>query len=208
MKKEIFSLAWSEFKPYSPYFIGAIILMIWLWASPVNINDGKVDEYHEAYIESQAKLEVYLGRAKEDSVKIVKLQKELDIIKASKDSLGVIVDNIVPGVVGTIQYISTPGATQAQIDSARAGLLADFETAKLERKTLKETVIKQDQVIAAQYQLIADLNKGIEFLQESNANLANENKQLRKLVRKEVRKRRLSYVVGAAAVAGVILLSN
>lgn len=206
--KDIFNLAWSDIKPYFPYVIGAIILALWFWASPVDIDDGKVDQYHDAYVESQAKLEVYLGRAKDDSIKIVKLQKELDIIKASKDSLGVVVDNIVPGVVGTIQYISTPGATQAQIDSARAGLLANFEIAKLERKTLQETVIKQDQVIEAQYELIANLNKGIEFLHESNPNLANENKRLKKLVRKEVRKRRITTVLVVAAAVTAVVLTN
>jgi hypothetical protein len=204
MKKKLITFAWSELRPYLPYVIGAIIVVCVYVFKDVQLKDevyrseGRVETLMEM-VEDHADINLELLE------EVEQLKKDAEIADAERDSLSALVDSFEPEIIRTIEYITDGSNDEEKIDSAKHQLVTGIEIMSLERKGLIEAVESRDEIIAIQGRQINNLNSQVGLLVESNDELFATNKQLKKQIRREVRKRRLITIVSVAAVVATIV---
>ncbi len=172
----------------------------------------KVDYDEKALVFEQnekilsAKIEMLEEQIAERDFEIRELQTEVDEANAYRDSLTSVVDEYEPTIINTIEYITNGDSIEAE--EAKKDLLTYVNAVKLERIEFKQAIADRDEIIELQQAQIDDLNRQIGLLVESKDQLDLTNKQLKKQIRKEVRKRRLTTVGSIAAIVGVIFITS
>ena len=206
MKKEIFSLAWSEIKGYWPYAILVVLVVFYMFRS-IDLNKKSIGHESDA-AKYEAVANEYKKLSEDQGAVIEKYKTELEIVDSERDSLSLIVDGFEPEIVNIIEYITSESTLPKDVDSAKTVLISNIRLISLERKALVNAVVKRDEIIAAQDAQIALLNKRIVLLVSANESLTDSNLALKKQVRKEVRKRRLTTVAGIAAGVAIIIIAQ
>jgi uncharacterized membrane-anchored protein len=171
-------------------------------------NLSLVHEQNEKVL--KAKIEMLEEQAEEREVVIRELKIDVDIANETRDSLTALVDTFEPEIINTIEYI-TDGLNNGDtigVERAKQTLIAHIETMRLERVELKSAIDDRDQLILLQGKQIDNLNRQIGLLVESKEELILTNKQLKKQIRREVRKRRLTLVASGAAIVGIIFITS
>jgi len=168
--------------------------------------DEKALEFEQNEKILNAKIEMLEEQIENRDFEIRELQTEVNAANAYRDSLTQVVDEYEPTIVNTIEYITS--GDSVEVEKAKQDLINYVNTVKLERAELKRAVADRDEIIELQALQIDDLNRQIGLLVESKDQLVLTNKQLKKQIRKEVRKRRLTVVGSVAAIVGVIFITS
>jgi uncharacterized membrane-anchored protein len=202
------TINWSKIKLFGTIAIIAVLIGLYTF-SKVEMNEQSlVHEQNEKVL--KAKIEMLEEQAEEREVVIRELKIDVDIANETRDSLTALVDTFEPEIINTIEYI-TDGLNNGDtigVERAKQTLIAHIETMRLERVELKSAIDDRDQLILLQGKQIDNLNRQIGLLVESKEELILTNKQLKKQIRREVRKRRLTLVASGAAIVGIIFITS
>ena len=207
MKKKIISLSWLKIRPSILYVVAVLFIGLYIFKS-VDFNKASVN--HESDTKNyKAQIEILKDYSEDNVQKIEVLTAELYDANVELDSMSSIVDNIVPDIIHTVEYVVNPeNYDDPEYESSKENLIVGIKTMIIERQVLIKAVEARDVIIYAQAIQIENLNKQIKLMNESSKSMLLSNLALKKQVRKEVRKRRLTTVVSVAAVVGIIIITK
>jgi cell division protein FtsB len=190
--------------------IVAVLLTVSLLYIFKTVEYNKEVLVHEAVYESyEDQIESLKKRIEIKDSEIKVLKEELVESDEELDSMSRIVDVVEPQMIEKIEYITqVENYTDEEYESSKDNIINGIKAMSAERKLLFKSIASRDVIIKAQSIQIKNLNQQIDLLDKGNEQLVLANKSLKKQLRKEVRKRRLTTLAGIGAVVGVIFITS